>query len=311
MEADLSAMDPQARRFLAMVGLAGAHDGDVSPAARRDSFARLMRYSRAPEAAITTENYGVAICGFAIGLRTYAPAEAPCPSPALVYFHGGGLVAGSLDTHDALCRTLAIEARCRIVAVEYPLAPEHPFPAAIFAALAATRWALKKADALEIDGRAIGVGGDSGGATLATIVARLFRRGILKAQLLLCPVMDFADVSASKRAFGTGFLLDTSTMTRDLVHYAPRRPLDDPFVSPLRAKDFARMPPTIVHTAGFDPLRDEGVAYVDRLRDAGVEVRHTDHPALLHHFYGLTGVIPAARPALSRIAADLAQALAS
>lgn len=304
------AMDPQARRFLAMVAL-GASGAAVGIAERRASFAKLMRWSRPPAAPVATLEKAVAGCGGAIALRIYSPENAPAASPGLIYFHGGGLVAGSLDTHDRLCRTLAAESGCRILAVGYRLAPEHPFPAAILDAIAATRAVLRDPARFGLNGDAIAVGGDSGGATLATVVAGLLRgRGRLRAQVLLCPVLDITARSASRRLFDSGFLLDAATMASDLGHYAPGRSLDDRFVSPLFRPDCAGMAPAIIHTAGFDPLRDEGAAYAERLRHAGVPLRYTCHATLVHHFYGLTGVIAAARPALSQIAGEIRAALA-
>ncbi len=303
-------MDPKAARFLAMVGLAGTGGGALDVEERRASFARLMRFSRAPDATVKVESHEATGCGgHAIPLRLYASAGGPRPSPGLVYFHGGGLVAGSLDTHDALCRSLAAGSGCRIVSVGYRLAPEHPFPVAILDAYAATRFCAREAGALGILPGRLGIGGDSGGGTLAAIVAGVLGRRLqLKAQVLLCPVLDFAEARESRRLYGAGHLLDATTMVADLALYAPRRPLDDPRVSPLRA-DPAGLPPTLIHTAGFDPLRDEGFAYAAQLRAAGVDVRHTDHGALVHHFYGLTGVVPAAAPALAAIAREIGEVL--
>lgn len=304
------AMDPKAQRFLAMVGLAGTDGGSVSVAERRASFARLMRFARAPDADISVKEHEARGCGgHGIPLRLYEPADASRPSPGLVWFHGGGLVAGSLDTHDALCRGLAAGSGCRLVSVGYRLAPEHPFPAAILDAYAAVRFCVQAADALGIAPGHLGVGGDSGGGTLAAIVARVLgRHRGLKAQALLCPVLDFAETRVSKTLYGSGYLLDSATMAADLALYAPRRPVEDPRVSPLRG-NLAGLPPTLIYTAGFDPLRDEGFAYAARLRDAGVPVRHTDHPSLIHHYYGLTAAIPAAAPALAAIARGIGEAL--
>ena len=306
---DQPCIDPKAQRFLAMVGLAGT-GGAVSVEERRASFARLMRFSRAPAAEVSVEERGAPGCGgHAIPLRLYVPPGAEHPSPGLVYFHGGGLVAGSLDTHDALCRSLAAASGCRIVSVGYRLAPEHPFPAAILDAYAAVRFCARESDALGIRPDRLGVGGDSGGGTLAAIVTRLPGLQLrLAAQLLLCPVLDFAETRESKRRYGTGHLLDETTMAADLALYAPRRPLDDPRISPLRA-DPPGLPTTLIHTAGFDPLRDEGFAYVAKLRGAGVDVRHTDHGSLVHHFYGLGGAIPAADAALIAIAREIGEVL--
>lgn len=306
-------MDPQARRFLAMVAL-GAREAVPGIDERRRAFAKLMQFSKPPAVALRVDDMAIrdgSIVGrHTIMLRIYAPEGLATPGAGLVYFHGGGLVAGSLETHDALCRTLAHEAGCRIVAVDYRLAPEHPFPAAVCDALVATRHVLRRASALGLDPARIGVGGDSGGGTLAAIVAQVLRGRRLKAQVLLCPALDFAEDSASRRRFASGYLLDAATIGADLVHYSPNRPLEDPRVSPLRTEHLAGLPTTVLHTAGFDPLVDEGVAYADRLAAAGVDVRHRCHTGLVHHFYALDGIVPTARAALVEIAADIAAVLA-
>lgn len=311
-EIDLSAMDPQARRFLAMVAVGAVPDATPDAARRRASFERLMRFSRPPAADIATRELRI-VGRPTIAARGYAPADLQAPSAGLVYLHGGGLVAGSLETHDALCRTLAHEARVRVVAVDYRLAPEHPFPAAIVDALRATRWVLRNAGDLDIAPDRVAVGGDSGGGTLAAVVAQIMagiRPGALRAQVLLCPLLDFAEASASRRRLAEGFLIDASTIAADLVHYAPQRPLEDRRVSPLRARRLAHLPTTVLHTAGFDPLVDEGAAYARRLAAAGVDVRYRCHAALVHHFYALDGVVAAAKAALAEIGRDVAGALA-
>ena len=307
-EADLSALDPQARRFLAMVAL-GGRGSAVGIDERRRGFAKLMQFSKPPAAAaVASEDSVIAIGKRTIPLRCYTPGGLDRPSAGLVYFHGGGLVAGGLDTHDALCRTLAHGARCQVVAIDYRLAPEHPFPAAVVDALVATRFVLRHAASFGLDPRRVAVGGDSGGGTLAAIVSQGLQKR-LRAQVLLCPALDFAAKRPSRRRFADGFLLDSATLAADLVHYAPQRPLEDRRISPLRAGDLAGLPTTVLHTASFDPLVDEGAAYARRLVDAGVDVRHREHAALMHHFYALNGVVPAAQVALDAIARDIAEVL--
>ncbi len=308
-ESDLSAMDRQARRFLAMVSLGATDAAQISPDRRRRSFEQLMRFAKRPATEVGRRDTTMTSCGHDVALRVYTPVPAHPTMPGLIYFHGGGLVAGSLDTHEPMCLTLAQESGCRIVAVGYRLAPEHPFPAAILDALGAARWITRHAADFGLARDAIGVGGDSGGATLAAIVCQKQPRRF-KAQVLLCPVLDAAGCFASRRAFADGFLLDAATMAQDLAHYAPQRPLADPWVSPLQAASLDGLPPTVIHTAGFDPLCDEGAAYATRLEAAGVAVDHTCHATLIHHFYGLAGMIPAAVPAISAIAADIRRALA-
>ena len=308
-EADLSTLDPQARRFLAMVALGGSRGSAFGIDERRRGFAKLMQFSKPPAGTVASEDGLVPVGHRTIPVRRYAPEGLGDRSAGLVYFHGGGLVAGGLDTHDALCRTLAHGARCRIVAVDYRLAPEHPFPAAVIDALVATRHILRNAAMFGLDPRRIAVGGDSGGGTLATITSQHLRQR-LRAQVLLCPALDFAAASPSRRHFADGFLLDAATLAADLVHYAPQRPLEDRRISPLRARNLAGLPTTILHTASFDPLVDEGRAYAQRLVEAGVDVRHRNHDTLMHHFYALNGVVPSAQIALDAIARDIAEVLA-
>jgi len=305
-------LDPHAKRILDMMALASPETGSrVTVEMRRESFRKLMALSRS-EAAVMGLNQTIPGPAGPIPLRIYTPETKPrARLPALVFFHGGGLVAGSLDTHDALCRTLAEGIGAKVVSVDYRLAPEHPFPAAIEDSLAATQWVSANAATLEIDPGRIAVGGDSGGGTLAAVVAQMAKEAggpKIAFQFLLCPVLDFATESPSRRDFAEGYLLDRTTMESDLAHYAPGD-LMDPRVSPLRALDLAGLPPAAIHTAEFDPLRDEGEAYAGRLADAGVAVSHTCHAGLIHHFYGLTTVIPAAGTAMDTICREARAAL--
>ncbi len=308
-------IDPHAQKLLRMIG-AGARP-DAAPMTieeRRRSFASLMRLSGAEIPVGAVEDRTFAGPGGRIGLRIYTPRDSGTgPLPGLVYFHGGGLVAGSLDTHDSVCRSLCNEIGCRVIAVDYRLAPEHPFPAGIEDAVVALRWALDHANELEIVPGRVAVGGDSAGGTLTAVATQKLRgepgRRVC-CQLLLCPVLDFAEERESKRDFGQGYLLDKALMDRDLADYAPGlADLADPLLSPLRASDLSGLPTAFVHTAEFDPLRDEGRAYADRLHAAGVKVAHTCHPGMVHHFYGLTGMIPAARAILKAIGTEMRQAL--
>jgi acetyl esterase len=307
-------LDLRAQRLLAMLAAGpGVDHSRVTAAERRRSFAALMRMAARPPAIETVETTVVG-GGGALPARIYGPLGDPRRTlPGLVYFHGGGLVAGDLDTHDALCRWLADGAGCRVVSVGYRLAPEHPFPAAVEDACAATVDVLERAAVFGLDPIRIAVGGDSAGATLATVVSRAIRHRPgprLACQLLLCPVLDVEARTPSRLAFGEGHLLDAALMRRDLVDYAPgMTDFDDPRLSPLRAADLADMPPALIHTAEFDPLRDEGSAYSDLLRGAGVAVQLRCHAGMVHHFYGLTGFIPAAVAPLTEISQELGRAL--
>jgi acetyl esterase len=307
-------LDPHAKRFLDMLAAAAPTRGP-SPdiAERRRAFAALMRFSRPAEPVDSVADETLPGPGGPLVVRIYAPLPArPGALPGLVYFHGGGLIAGSLETHDRLCRTLANETGCRLVAVDYRLAPEHPFPAATDDGLAALQWVFAQAARLRIDPARIGIGGDSAGGALAAVVCRLAARALgprLAFQLLICPITDFSAPTASRRAFETP-LLNEAMLREDVARYlAPGVTSSDPRVSPLRAADLDGLPRTYVHTAECDPVRDEGQAYAERLAAAGVAVRHTFHAGMIHLFYGLTGVIPYARTALKEIGAEIRSAL--
>ena len=232
-------------------------------------------------------------------IRIYTPVAAAAePLAGLIYFHGGGWVFGNLDTHDGICRTLANEAACRVIAVDYRLAPEHAFPAAVDDSYAATTWIAQNASRLGIDPNRIAIGGDSAGGNLAAVVCQRAKSAgpRLALQVLFCPVMDMSVDTPSRRALSAGYFLDQSMIDWSLKMYCPGGiDLGDPEISPLRAADFAGLPPAHIHTAEFDPLRDEGKAYADELARAGVAVRYMCHEGMIHHFYGMGGFIPYAR----------------
>jgi acetyl esterase/lipase len=251
-----------------------------------------------------------------LGIRLYTPADAASgPLPGLIFLHGGGFVCGGLDTHDPLCRTLCAETGCRVIAVDYRLAPEHPFPAAVADAHAATLWVLERAGEIMVDPARVAIAGDSAGATLAAVVCQLVKRGQgtpLAAQLLLCPILDWSADTPSRRDFAHGYLLDTTAMAEELACYLPAgQDMAQPQVSPLRATDLSGQPPAYIHAAEFDPLRDEAAAYAERLRAAGVAVEHTCHGGMVHLFYGLGSVVPYARQMLRQVGAQIGAALAA
>ncbi len=310
-------LDPKAKRIIDMMSAgAAAATASTSIEARREGFRRLMRMCSATGVIpCVVEERSLPGPGGTLAARLYSPTQAPTTSllPGLVFFHGGGLVAGSLDTHDALCRSLATEADCRVVSVAYRLAPECRFPAAVEDACAASAWVAAHAISFGIDAARLAVGGDSAGGTLAAVVCQ-WARGKpvprIAAQLLLCPVLDFAVTSASRREFACGYLLDAATMQRDLEYYRDgTTSLWDARVSPLRAGELNGLPRALIHTAEFDPLRDEGFAYAERLAQAGITVQHTCHMGMIHHFYGMPGILPRAWTGLAQIGAELAAAL--
>ena len=253
--------------------------------------------------------------GGPLAIRIYTPVAPGAEQlPGLIYFHGGGWVFGDLDTHDGICRMLANDAGCRVIAVAYRLAPEHAFPAAVEDSCAATTWVTRHTSELGIDQRRIAIGGDSAGGNLAAVVCQRAKKmggQDLALQVLLCPVMDMSAETQSRRAFAEGYFLDKATIDWTLKHYRPS-PVDlkDPRISPLHGADLRGLPPTHIHTAEFDPLRDEGKAYADRLERAGVKVSYTCHDGMIHNFYAMAGVIPYGRTAMASVGAAIKMALA-
>jgi acetyl esterase len=251
----------------------------------------------------------------AIGARLYVPqAPAQEPPPLLVYYHGGGWVIGDLDTHDNPCRFLAAHSGACVLSVDYRLAPEHPFPAAVEDAWAAYAWAVANAASLDVDPTRIGVGGDSAGANLAAGVCLQARDESAPApamQLLIYPVTQIGEDLPSRQLFKEGFLLTRRSMDFFEEQYLPRaEDHRDPRVSILHADDLGGLPPAYIAIAGFDPLRDEGELYAQRLREAGVRVAIRQHPGLVHTFANLTALCPSARQAMLEAAGALRLGLA-
>jgi acetyl esterase len=246
-----------------------------------------------------------------IPLRLYRPREGRLP--VLVYFHGGGWVIGDLESHDPVCRELAQRSGCAVLAVHYRLAPEHPYPAAVEDCFAATCWVAEHAAELDLAGDRLAVGGDSAGGNLAAVVSLLARdRGgpRLRLQLLVYPVTDADFTRASYAENGRGFFLERPMMDWFWGHYVPdparRR---EPECAPLRAVNLVGLPPALVLTAEFDPLRDEGEAYAVRLAAAGVPTEQVRYAGMIHGFYQMGGLLEDARAALERSATAVRWAL--
>ena len=248
-----------------------------------------------------------------VAVRAYRPSNEVLP--ALVYFHGGGWVIGDLDTHDVLCRQLAAGARCAVFAVDYRLAPEHPFPAAVEDCIAATRYISANHKTLKIDPARIAVGGDSAGGNLATVVALSARNAggpALAFQLLVYPATDQRCASPSHARNGKGYLLTSEGIDFFSRCYLPdRNTLTDWRASPLLAPSLAGLPPALVLTAGYDPLLDEGRAYAERLSREGVAVEHRQYPDMVHGFLLFGGVLDTANAAVAECSAALARAFES
>jgi len=249
-----------------------------------------------------------------IPLRSYTPvASGGEPLPTLVFYHGGGFVIGDLDTHDGLCRMFANEAAVRVIAVDYRLAPEHKFPAAVEDAYAALEWIEANASELGVDANRLAVGGDSAGGGLSAVVAQMAKEKAgpkLAYQMLLFPVTQVGGDTRSMRDRAAGFFLEKATLDWFFNHYLDRNAdRADTRMSPLLAKDLSGLPPAYVMVAGFDPLHDEGVAYAEKLRAAGVSVTVADYPDLVHDFIYLQAVLPQAGEAVRAASAALRGAL--
>jgi acetyl esterase len=252
----------------------------------------------------------------AIGARLYVPTAQVGrrgPSPLLVFIHGGGMVFGDLDSHDAVCRFLAERADVRVLALDYRLAPEHPFPAAVEDCWAAYQWAAEHADDLGVDPERIAVGGDSAGGYFSAVVAlKAAEAGVpCHFQLLVYPLTNVAEKSESRRMFGEGFYLTTEFIDLANSSYlADVQQERDPLVSVAFTEKIPEgLAPAYVATAGFDPLRDEGEAWARRLADSGVDVTLKRFPSLIHGFFNIVGVGRSNRAAVAEIAAQLRAAM--
>jgi acetyl esterase len=247
-------------------------------------------------------------------VRVYAPHSVGPTSPGLVFFHGGGFVAGSIDSHDRGCRAIASKARVVVVSVDYRLAPEHIFPAAVEDAVAATRWVLANAATFGVDPGATAVGGDSAGGTLAAVVAQTLRTDVLRPafQLLIYPVTDANGGTPSREYFREDYFLTGRAIAWYLTNYIPdKSQYNDPRASPLLARDLSGLPPALVITAGFDPLRDEGRAYAAKLQAAGGDVTHVCSEGSMHGFFNSSGLVRESARMLDLAAAHLKKALVS
>jgi acetyl esterase len=276
------------------------------PAARL-TFASLAALAGPKNVPIgRTENLVMPGPGGKIHLRVYSPVAGGDGVPGLVFYHGGGFAFGSLDIYDGICRMLAGGTGAKVFAVDYRLAPEHPFPAGVEDAYAALVWIEENAARLGIDANRLAVGGDSAGGNFTAVVCqRAKREGGPKAvcQLMFSPMTVVAADYASRRAHQTDLILSREAADWFLSHYLPdgTDPMDLRH-SPLLAEDFSGLPPAYIVIAGDDPLHDEGLMYAEKLRDAGVAVTVDDYPGMMHDFVFLQSVLPQAHEALVKAA---------
>ena len=310
-------LHPQARALLDLIeksGLPATHT--LTPAQARQTYRERRAYAQPapPEVGESRDLQATGPHGD-IPLRLYRPqgSDARTALPALVYYHGGGWVIGDLDTHDTLCRELCNGAGICVIAVDYRMGPEHRFPAAVDDCIAATFWVMDNAAALKVDPARLAVGGDSAGGNLAAVVAIAARDAgnlPIRYQLLIYPATDMRRVAPSHTTNGQGYLLTRETMQYFRDHYVgdPQHDLDWR-ASPLLLEDLSRLPPALLITAGYDPLRDEGLQYAARLTAAGNSAVHVCFERQIHGFVTMGRVLDDANTAVALCAAELRRAL--
>lgn len=312
----MTALDPDVLLVLDMIRLAGRPPFEqLTPAEAREAYMK-SRAILQPEPEPVAEARDLAAPGphGPIPLRLYRPQGGAAPLPGLIYYHGGGWLLGGLDSHDVVCRRFANAARCVVVSVDYRMAPEHKFPAAVDDCAAATGWAIGQAAALGMDPARVAVGGDSAGGNLAAVMALMARDGALPRlayQLLIYPATDMTMTTVSSQTVGPGVPLTSATMKWFIDHYM-RGPEDmiDWRASPIRAASVAGTAPALVLTAAADPLRDEGIAYAARLEREGVRTTAIHLTDQIHGFLSMGKVIRAADTAIDMMAASLRRAFA-
>lgn len=309
-------LDPIAAGLLEQLAAAGMPPlNEMSPPDAREAAEGFRALAGEPQDVADVSDSTIPGPAGDIPVRIYTPVGAGSgPLPCLIYYHGGGWVLGDIEGLDTACRALANKAACKVVSVEYRLAPEHKFPAPLDDCYAALEWVAANAASIGVDADRLAVGGDSAGGNLATAVALRARDHggpDLRLQVLVYPVTNHDFSTPSYAENGDGYLLTRDMMVWFWDHYL-NGPEDgkDPLASPLQAEDLSRLPPALVITAEFDPLRDEGEAYAARLREAGVKVTQKRFDGQIHAFFQMLGVFPAATEAIDDAAAELKSAFA-
>ena len=310
------ALDPQVEALLAQLAEAGGPKiWEVSPEDARAMYVAMGQMLDPQDLPIgDIRNTTVPGPACDIPVRVYSPVEGNADTlPGLMFFHGGGFVIGDLDSHDALCRALSNGGKCRVIAVHYRLAPEAPFPAAVEDCHAALQAVRANASAFGVDPNCMGVSGDSAGGNLSAVISQLVKANgepPLKVQLLIYPATQVHADTPSMRENAEGYVLEKGTMDWFMDHYTSGGySPSDTRLSPLLADDLSGLPPATVITAGFDPLRDEGKAYADKLSAAGVSAKYINYEGMVHGFANMAGVLDVAREAVADMAGDVRAAL--
>ena len=301
------ALHPQCKAFLDILASGGGPPLHELPLEQARAVPGLMvNFGNPEEPVARIENRTLPGPAQPIPVRVYRPTLADT-LPVVMFFHGGGFVLCGLDSHDRECRSLANQSGCVVIAVDYRLAPEHRYPAAAEDAYAATRYVAEHASEFGIDAGRIAVCGDSAGGNLAAVVSLMARdRGgpSLRYQLLVYPLTDFTDESASIREFN-GVFLSVEMMDWFADSYVPQADRRQPYASPLLASDLRGLPPTYVITAECDMVRDQGEAYARKLQAAGVAVESKRYDGMIHPFFSLGGIVDGGREAITDAAAKL------
>jgi acetyl esterase len=311
---DAMPVTPEVQTVLDFIAAAeGPPREELDPAELRQGYAALGAIESRPEVASVTDHLVPGPEGD-IPVRVYVPTGEPGPRPVLVYFHGGGWVIGSVETHDGTVRAIAAGSGVTVVSVDYRLAPEHPFPAAIDDALAAIRWVVDHAVDLDVDPARLALGGDSAGGNLAAVAAQELAAGDgpdVRFQLLVYPVTDGAMAHGSMEENAEGYFLTRATMAWFWQQYVGDGDRTGARVSPLRAPDdvVAAVAPALVITAEYDPLRDEGEAYAARMSAAGVDVTASRYDGMIHGFFSLRDLVPEGKAAVDEACEALRAAL--
>jgi acetyl esterase len=307
-------LDPQVQVFLdelKAVGLPPLHQ--LTPEEARATVVANTKLLEPPKPMTRIEDRRVPGHGGWIPVRIYVPCDKKS-LPVLVFYHGGGWVIGDVPSYESLCTAIAQAAECIVVSVDYRLAPEHRFPAAVDDAYAATSWVAENAELFGGDPRRVAVGGDSAGGNLAAVVCLMARdRGVFRPtlQILIYPATDHSFNTSSYGACADGYLLSREDMKWFWGHYlAHAEDGDNPCASPLRASNLSGLPPALVITAEYDPLRDEGEAYATRLRSGGVPVTLSRYSGMIHAFVWWTSRFDQAHAAIREVAAALKCAFA-
>jgi acetyl esterase len=312
------AVTPEVRGLLNMIELASTGPIEQqTPEQVREGYAQLSAMMSREDVASTADR-SVPTPDGDVPVRVYVPLGEPGdsdgPRPVLVYLHGGGWTIGSIETHDNTCRSLANGSGAIVVSVEYRLAPEHPFPAGLDDCRAAVQWVVDNAGELGVDPERLAIGGDSAGGNLAAVLAQQLRDGgpPIRFQLLIYPAVDMTLSFPSIDENGEGYFLTKDSMVWFGGNYLAAVDPADPRVSPLFAppEALAGLPPALVITAEYDPLRDEGEAYAAALRAAGVEATATRYDSVIHGFFQLPDVIPEGKSAIDEACTALRAALA-